>query len=682
MATRQRILFLLTAALCFLLAACGGGSTANVKNPPPLPSTNVCITLQGGQCPATSAATYSMFVNGTLSLSATVTNDPNNLGVDWTATCAFGSICSTAGTLSALHTASGQAVTYTPPPAFTGNMQNVNVVAYATADHAQNVVAAVTITAFGNKLQGNYVLQAQGLDSSLNLYQFAGVIYLDGKGNVAVPPNQKAKAAGEQTVNFVDPVSGAFVSKTDTITGGSYFLGADGRGTITINTPNTTNNIPDTDIGPETFSFVMLSGAQALITAQPTPTLTISASGTMDLQSSIATPSRGFAFVVRGTDFNTGFPSAMGGVLNIDSLSGNPNNISGSGSVADQVGDTVQGGSLIQNQPISGTISSPDSFGQVILNLTSPNFTNPSFQFTGYMVDAAHIKLIESDNISGAGVGSTAGVAVGQGSATGSFQDGTSFAGTYVSGVLGMDLTAGSTTMPTLTSAAVFTAQGSAGVTTGNIANGFTDTFLQQNGAQGTAGAQISAAFSGTYSMFPKGTGRLRAFFIPFVPPPHPMFEPELFFYLTGNGNPPLVLWVGDGVNNYPALGTGIAYPQSGPLTFNGDYGFSFTQGQSGSESDGTGQFAADASTGTSSAVVDVAGQVPATISGTFQPPLSNGRFGGTLFESVNVQTAGEYYIIDASHGFFVETDLLSLGTGTVSLGYYAARTPVCTGCP
>ena len=44
---------------------------------------------------------------------------------------------------------------------------------------------------------------------------------------------------------------------------------------------------------------------------------------------------------------------------------------------------------------------------------------------------------------------------------------------------------------------------------------------------------------------------------------------------------------------------------------------------------------------------------------------------------------AVDYYIIDPSHGFFVETDLVNpnSSSGVVSFGYYAARTPVCATC-
>ena len=44
-----------------------------------------------------------------------------------------------------------------------------------------------------------------------------------------------------------------------------------------------------------------------------------SATGTMDLQTSTAAPSGGYAFVVSGTDVVKTLPVAFGGVFNIDS---------------------------------------------------------------------------------------------------------------------------------------------------------------------------------------------------------------------------------------------------------------------------------------------------------------------------------------------------------------------------
>jgi len=673
-AAKRWILFLLPAAMVALLAGCGG-STMNVQNPPPPPPSKVSIAFQ----PEPSGA---LAVSFTENLTAVVKNDPNNYGVDWSLTCQ--SAPGTCGALTvngnaASHTASGSPITYTAPSTIPANSMSVEVVAFATADSYQNVVAPITISTFDSSFEaGSYVLQAQGVDSSFNPYQFAGVIVLDGKGGIS---------SGEQTVNFVDPFTGALMTTSDTNLTGTYFLGSDGRGTITINSNN------DTDIGTEVFSFVFLSSSQALIAALPTNTLTISATGTMDLQTSTVAPSGGYAFAVNGVQITKMFPLALGGVLNIDS----PNKISGNGSVSDEILKFK----VIPSAAVSGTLTTPDSFGQFTMNLTggfSPSNPPAKIQFTGYIVDDNHIKLIESDNTSGTGFGSTAGLAIGQGAATGTFTTNASFSGTYVFGVAGVDLSNGNIAPSTLTSAGVFTADGS-----GNLNNGFTETFLLLNTNQGTStqpqtGAQISAAFGGTYSVDSSGTGRASLTLESSSPDPKSGYQPVTFFYLTGDGNPPVVLEGGD--THYPSLGTGIAYPQSAlPLTFSGDYGFSFTQ-QYGIENDGTAQMNVNSAgtppslSGFSDIILGFGANPDQPFTGSFSTPASNGLFPGTLVGTNNnavssvafsPQIAVDYYIIDPDHGFFVETDLVTQGAqqnGQVSLGYYAVRTPVCEGCP
>ncbi len=656
MATRRWILVLPLAALISVLTGCAG-STANVQNPPPPPTSTVSIAFQ--PTPPTT-----ILLNVSTPLTAVVTNDSSSSGVDWSLSCSIsGTAPNTCGTLSALHTASGAATTYTPPASFPGNSVAVNIVAFATADHTQNVSAPVTVSGFGSALQGTYVLQAQGIDAtSFGPYQFAGVVVFDGNGAIT---------SGEQTVNLFDPNLGVLAAKSDPITGGSYFVGPDGQGTITINTADQSIGVS----GVETFSFVSLSSSQALIAEVD---FSETARGTMDLQSSKADPTGGYAFVLNGIDTLTASSTAMGGVFNIDSA----NTISGSGSIIDQ----NLAGTLTLQQTLSGTVSAADAFGAVTLNLNVPGFpTSTTFQFTGYIVDATHIKIIESDNVGGAGSGSTAGIAIGQGSATGTFLGDAAFTGTYVYGVTGVDLT--TTTPSTLTSVGMFTSDGS-----GGVSNGFTDTFLQTNSIQGTSGAQIRAGFGGTYIIDRKGIGRVRVAPAHFTPAPVPGIAPVFFFYLTGNGNPPLVLDAGDfsPALNYPSLGTGIAYPQaSGPLTFSGKYGFSITQQNGFLESDGTAQITADSTAGTLSGLIDIDAGLNAqfgnALTGTFATP-SSGRFAGTLDSVIFDSTpfAAEYYMVDSSHGFFVETDAVdpNLPTGIVSFGYYAARTPVCASCP
>jgi len=632
-------------ALLLALMACAGGSTANVQNPTSPQPPAVSIALQ-------SPATQSILVNGSAQLNALVENDDSNAGVDWTITCAAGSSC---GKLTPLHTASGDSTTYSPPSALSGNSESVSIVAFATADRTQNVTSSVTITGFAPALKGNYVFQAQGADATLNPYQIAGVVALDGNGNVT---------GGEQTVNFYDENEdvNTLVSRADPVTGGTYFVGADGRGLLTVRTN-------DADVGQngiESFSFVLLSSSHLLVAEMDTLE---TATGTMDLQTSTTAPTGGYAFVVNGMDIPSYSPAAIGGIINIDS----PGTISGAGSIADQ----NLYGYMTQNQKLSGTVSAADSLGAVTINLTIPGFTSATvFQFTGYIVDDTHLILAESDNNSGAGSGSSGGIAIAQGSSAGTFKDPSAFNGTFVFGVSGMDLTG--FTPDTLTSVGVLTADGA-----GNLSSGFTDTFFQQNYNQppNYLGAQISSSFGGTYTMDKAGVGRVRVALKGFTPPVHPSITQSYIFYLTGNGNPPLILAAGDTTFNYPSVGAGIAYSRASQLGFSGDYGFNTFQ-ENGLENNGTGQFTANSAAGTLAGVADMNLGFTAAFTNafndTFQPPDVNGRIVGTLFNS---SIAVVYYPIDAAHGFFVETDLVSPGTDQVSFGCYAARTPVCEGC-
>lgn len=200
-AIRRSILLLLSLAMIASLAGCGK-STTNVQNPPPPAVTPVSIAFQP-------APTASIPINATAALTAVVSNDSSNAGVDWSLLCTNKTNC---GSLSPLHTDSGKAATYTPPPVLAGNSQTVTIEAFATSDHTKNLVTPVTVTAYGSNLKGRYVLQAQGADSNGGPnYQFAGVIALDGNGGIT---------SGEQTINFWDTTlnggSGSFVSKSDT----------------------------------------------------------------------------------------------------------------------------------------------------------------------------------------------------------------------------------------------------------------------------------------------------------------------------------------------------------------------------------------------------------------------------------------------------------------------------------
>lgn len=617
------------------LTGCSGTNTTNVQNPPAPPVSSVSIAFQP-------APVGNIALNATTTLAANVTNDPSSAGVDWSLLCPTVGTC---GTLLPLHTASGAAATYTPPPTISGNSQAFTIEAFASADHSKNVVAAITVIGFASNLKGTYVFESKGIDAN-GPFQLAGVIVLDGNGGIT---------SGEQTHSDV------LLSVADKITGGSYTIGADGRGTMTLNTADQSIG----QLGVENLSLAFLSSSQALIATMDNPNLSPSfetSSGTLDLQTSTTAPTGGYSFAVNGVDVNAQ-PMAMGGILNIDS----PAAISGAGSVADQ--DDI--GAIYPNTPISGTLTTPDSFGSLKFNLTTAFSASP-VQFTAYIVDASHLRLIESDITgSGVGVGATAGIAIGQGAATGTFTGNAAFSGNYVFDILGVDLNG----LPSsLASLGVFTADAS-----GNLTNGYNDELL--NGFS----IYVSDSFTGTYTVDPSGNGRVDSF-INFT---SNGAGPELIFYLTGNGNPPLVL---DADANFGAFGVGQASPQAAPpLSFNGTYGLSFLQSSGSLENHGTGQITANGTAETLSGVIDTNLQFSALpntpLTGTFAAIPDNGRsIGGltnTFFPTPGTAPSTitvTYYVVDASHVFFLESD--SIVAGELTFGYFAARTPVCSTCP
>jgi hypothetical protein len=633
-------LLVLCMATMLIFSGCSGPST-NVQNPPPPPLTNVSITFQPS--PPTSVS-----VGASTPITAVVNDDTTTAGVDWALLCPSNANC---GKLSPSHTASGGAVTYTSPSVISGNSQTFTIEGFATADHTKNVLASITVTGFASILRGTYVFATQGEDAN-SAFQLAGAIVLDGNGGIT---------SGEQTH------SDSLGSVSDAITGGSYFVGPDGRGTLTINTAD--QNIGQA--GAENLSVVVVDNSRALIQTFDDPNLPVLSgevsSGTLELQTSTAVPTAGYAFVVGGIDATT-VPLSIGGVLNIDSL----NTISGSGSVADE-NDASTG--LIAGNTISGTLTSPDVFGSLKFNLTA-GFA-PSLQFTGYVVDATHIRLIETDlDGTGAGFGSTAGVAIAQGAATGTFTNNSAFAGTYVFNIQGQD----ASFLPgSLASLGQFSADAG-----GNLSNGYNDEVLagisQRNGTTYT----VSDSFTGTYSLdLVHGTGRVDST----ITYTSNGTGPELIFYLTGNGNPPLVLdadstSLGSGIS----VGTGIAYTQAAPpFSFNGPFAMSFVQSNGSSlENDATGKVAVNGNSGTLAGLIDInlsTTPSPNTqLAGTFVAPTS-GRVTGTLTNSFftvpNTTISVAFYPVDASNIFFIETDFSLSAEST--LGRFVTRTPLCS---
>lgn len=651
MISGKRILSFLSFAAIPFFAACGGNNNLALENPPAPAAKSVSIAFS-----PTPVSSISLGVLAT-TFSAVVDGDSTDSGVDWALLCQGGVNC---GTLTPLHTASGSPATFKPPATINGNVQTVTIEAFATANHNSNTAAKLTITGFAGNLKGKYVFETTGEDAN-GLYQLAGVIVLDGNGNIM---------AGEQTRDDY------LVSVSDRITGGSYYIGSDGRGTLTINTAD--QNIGQ--LGIENLALELISNSQAFVATFDNPNLQPSgeiSSGTLELQGTVAPPTGGYAFVVNGGDVAS-LSMAMGGVFNIDS----PNTISGAGSVADQ--DDSEFG-VTTSSPLSGTLTNPDSFGALKFNLKT-GFA-ASMQFTGYIVDSTHIKLIESDITgTGLGFGTTAGVAISQGSAAGTFTNSNSFVGTYVFDIQGQD---SSGAPDTLNSYGLLSADGN-----GNLNSPYDDEYLSSGSFSQTGGPYgFTDSFTGTYTLSPPGTGRADTNSSITFTTQGP--GPQLIFYLTGSGNPPLVLDADDNSNSVGLLsiGTGLCHPKAAqPFSFNGRYGVEFTDGQGVGvvPNTATGQVNAKASAGTLSGIVDTNSsftpQPDFPLTGVFGDISSSGRFTGTLVNtffasptSVPGAVAVAFYPVDDNLIFFTETDLLVSLQGM--FGRFVTRTPVCSVC-
>jgi hypothetical protein len=607
MTIRRLILLLTCTAVIFALTGCSSVNpntiTVTMTNPP--------TAVPAG---------------ATASVSATVTNDSRHEGVDWTATCGSTGAC---GSFSPTHTASGASTTFTAPSDIPdGN--TVTIIATSTRNPGKAATTSPTIQFSNTMLVGNYVFEAAGQDITSPAYQVAGVFTADGTGTIT---------GGELTYSDF-----SVLDTNIPIDSGTYTIGTDGRGTITlVNSTDTTIGVG----GTLTLGTVLANSSHALITQFDA---SATSSGTMDKQTAVDDLTGGFAFAVRG---NLDVATAIGGVFNVDS----PGVISGAGSV----GDIDVFGFISNALTVTGTVTpvADDALGSVTVDLT---IGGNATEFIGYIVDDTHIKLIESDTFD-----ITAGQAIGQGADTGTFVDNTFFSGTFVYGISG-DSAFGAAAF-----AAAFSADGtSAGVLTGTSSDQSLGATVTTDTFTGTYAVDTSGSCATTTP--PTCTGRTTATTV---------FDttstagPTLIFYLTGGGNPPLVI----NTDTF-SLGAGIALPQSGPAV-DGAYALNFSAVDSavvdtqGNEVDGTAQITADGSAGTFSGTGDVnvedASVSPPTftpdsgepVSGTFTASASaDGRFDVPDFTVGNSTFGTALYVADPTQGFIIENDGLQVALG------------------
>jgi hypothetical protein len=567
-------------------------TAASTKNPARTATVTLTIAAAPISISFQTAPPASLFTGATTSITANVTNDSGG-GADWTVTCGSADC----GSFSPIHTTSGSATTYTAPATVPGG-GTVTIAASSTTDPTKSATAAISIsvpiTAYNQMLNGTYVFEISGAARTANPYHLAGIITGDGNGNIL---------GGTQV--YKDR-NGAVFSTIET--GTTYTFGTDGRGTIALHL-----SIPTVGVaGNETLGAVIISPSKVLITEFDS---SASGRGSMDLQTAIHPLNGGYAFVV-----GSNYEPVLGGVFNVDN---NPEtgDISGAGSVADYDSSTV-----VSHGPLSGSVTAPDANGQVTI---TTNTSEGNFTLTGFVVDDSHIKLIDTD-VSGR----NGGIAIAQGSYTGTYTGNSAFSGKLVYGLLGGYQTGSAGTAI----AGSLTADGAGSL------SGFMD--LNHGTSIGT-----SSTMTGNYAVDGSGTGRISA-----TTTLGTAIGPDFVLYLTQPNLPALIM-----ETDVHSGAIGFAVVQAdGPYSFSGAYGLDFTS-LFGPESDGTASIVADGEAtfrGTADVNSTLTGTPVSTLpfNGLFTPDPS-GRFPATVTLNGEAAYGAAFYFIDSTHGFMIEND-------------------------
>ena len=313
------------------------------------------------------------------SVSATVTGDPANLGVDWTIACS-GTSC---GSFIPTHTASRQSTSYAAPVVVPGG-GTVTITATAKADPTKKASASITITARALRndlLNGQYAFFLRGVDLS-GATGLAGSLIADGNGNIV---------SGEEGL----PKQSAVVSGIS----GTYFIGPDGLGTITL------SGLPQSTWanGMQVFKVAVIDSSHLFMeefdgtgtynyepgtNAWRITAFGATLSGTLELQKPSdfgSVPSGAYAF----TWSALGPAAYFGGVLNASS----------SGTITRFVIDRFYGDvtDSIATSSGSQTFSLPDAFGHGTVSIGP-------YGFNYFMVDAGHIIVIGVSSLHVSGV--------------------------------------------------------------------------------------------------------------------------------------------------------------------------------------------------------------------------------------------------------------------------------------
>jgi hypothetical protein len=345
-------------------------TAASTADPTQTVSATVTINQAALKIALSQTPTPNLPVGASTNLTAVVTFDPLNAGVDWTASCQSTSC----GSFNPAHTASGQLTSYTAPQTVpTGGL--VTITAASTTTPTTTVTAQVTVTPAdlqSSLLNGRYAFLLQGVREG-GTWAIAGQLSADGIGDINVATE-------------------SFLGDNNLYTlSGTYFIQSNGTGTITLNGAPT--GLGYWNGGQQVFQVAVVSpGVMSMeeFDGYYNSTLHVAYGGTLTgslFQQSTAdfqslSPSS-YSFLLSGFGPTNG-PSFYGGVLNPVS------------------------GDFTMDQSIDGTIDSISGFIGVVN--VSPDGSNGTllmspYSFQYYVVNSGHWILIAQSGTTDVGAG-------------------------------------------------------------------------------------------------------------------------------------------------------------------------------------------------------------------------------------------------------------------------------------
>lgn len=342
-------------------------STSGLYSAPvqvPNPSTVTVIAIS--QADTTKAASASV----TITASANIVVTPNSLTMAAGAQQTFAATVNTnpaspAWSVHCLSQATGACGTITSTGIYTAPLSpppggGVTITATATDNTAITGSVNILVQFSNASLSGAYAFGFTG-QSGGKFFAETGSVSFDGAGNVR---------GGTEDVD-----QGA--SATVAITGGTYTVGVDGRGSAVIQTAN----------GPVNWQFVLANHGRGVATRFDAA---VTASGSFDLQDprqfTLASVRGGYALLTSGVAGGSAVALAAGLLTD------------GTGAIGAGTLDVNAAANVLTNLTASGSFSDPSAStaGRGTLTLTSFAGTQT---FAYYIVDAARIKLIETDGI-------------------------------------------------------------------------------------------------------------------------------------------------------------------------------------------------------------------------------------------------------------------------------------------